>query len=381
MSGPGRKLPDPAVAGLVAAARRVATSDTGPDAGAGDDPLSNLAAAFDEGPIPPGGTPVGSDLVDLHALGAQTETDRSVRRIVPWMVSVAAHVAMILLGFIVTWTVVMSQRDEEPTLIIADLSDLMYEPLSKMTRLEVPVAEQLVQDRAVIETPADRLEEPVEIEVEPAELFAGAEQPAAAAPHAETTARPTVTFVGLSTTNARRIVFVIDASGSMIRALPIVLEELKRSLDGLVAEQEFSVIFFSRNQAIVVPPANRLIPGTTAEKRRVLTWIRENVIPAGRSNPVEAIRAALRHEPDVIFMLSENITGSGEFEIDQATLLSLIDRLNPADPRHGRRATRINCVQFLDPDPLDTLRRIAIEHGGEDGYKFLDREELGLRAP
>ena len=27
------------------------------------------------------------------------------------------------------------------------------------------------------------------------------------------------------------------------------------------------------------------------------------------------------------------------------------------------------------------VRKIAAEHGGERGYKFLDREELGLRAP
>jgi hypothetical protein len=376
VSGSPRKKPDPKVGGRTKKVRRKAAE--GVDA---DPRLSEIAAAFHEGPIPPGGAPVGSDIVDLHALGAQTETDRSVRRIVPWLVSVAVHAAMILLGFIVTWTVVMSQRDEEPTLIVADLSDLMYEPLSKMTRLEVPVAERLVQDRAVIETPADRIDEPIEVEIEPAELFAGAERAEAPAPRADTTARPSVTFVGLSTTNARRVVFVIDASGSMIRALPIVLDELRRSLDGLVPEQEFSIIFFSRNKAIVVPPARRLIPGTTQEKRRVLAWIRENVIPAGRSNPLKAIEAALAHEPDVIFMLSENITGSGEFEIDQATLLTLLDKLNPADPRNGRRPTRINCVQFLDPDPLDTLRRIAIEHGGEDGYKFLDREELGLRAP
>jgi hypothetical protein len=35
-------------------------------------------------------------------------------------------------------------------------------------------------------------------------------------------------------------------------------------------------------------------------------------------------------------------------------------------------------VQFLDPDPLDTLRKIAQAHGGERGFRFLDRAELGL---
>jgi len=166
----------------------------------------------------------------------------------------------------------------------------------------------------------------------------------------------------------------------MIGALPIVLKELERSLDGLTPRQQFSVAFFRRNEALVVPPVHRLIRATEDEKRRVLTWCREEVTPEGRSNPIEAIRAAVRLKPDVIFVLSDNITGSGEFEIDQAELLALLDRLNPAD-EDGRRPVQINCVQFLDPDPLDTLRRIAEVHGGTRGYKLLNRAELGLQRP
>ncbi len=57
----------------------------------------------------------------------------------------------------------------------------------------------------------------------------------------------------------------------------------------------------------------------------------------------------------------------------------MLDRLNPVDQATGVRGVRINCVQFLDPDPLDTLRKIAERHGGAGGYRFLDRAELGLR--
>ena len=49
----------------------------------------------------------------------------------------------------------------------------------------------------------------------------------------------------------------------------------------------------------------------------------------------------------------------------------------PVPDGNGHRRTQINCIQFLDPDPLDTLRIIAERHGGPKGYKFLDREELG----
>jgi hypothetical protein len=99
----------------------------------------------------------------------------------------------------------------------------------------------------------------------------------------------------------------------------------------------------------------------------------------------------------VIFLLSTDITGSGEFEMASDEILRRLNTLNPLDPETGRRLTRIQCVQFLDPDPLDTLKRIAREHAGGSppmnaapqidgapgsgeptGFRFLSREQLGL---
>jgi hypothetical protein len=317
---------------------------------------------------------------DLSALGAETESTRAVKRVLPWVVSLAVHAGLVALGFVLTWTVVLIQRDEEPTLIVADFDAMTYDPLATLAVEQMEVDQEMVQDRRPTET-MDRLDEVLDVEVDPIRLFSGEPAEAALARFAPDPRRAKASFVGLSATNARRIVYVIDASGSMIRWLPIVVEELARSLDGLVPQQRFSVVFFSGNEAIAVPPAGRLISATEEEKVRVLTWIDRSIIPAGRSNPLAAIEAALGLEPDVIFLLSENITGSGEFEIDQVDLLALLDRLNPRDAATGRRVTRINCVQFLDPDPLETLLKIAREHGGPNGYKFLDERELGLKAP
>jgi hypothetical protein len=58
----------------------------------------------------------------------------------------------------------------------------------------------------------------------------------------------------------------------------------------------------------------------------------------------------------------------------------LLETLNPRDPSTGRRLAQINCVQFLDADPLNTMELIAKEHGGPGGYKFLTRQLLGLPA-
>lgn len=329
------------------------------------------------------GRPGPADIAaQLAALGVETETERAVRRIVPWVVSLGIHVALVLLGFLLTWTVVMLQDDKEPVLIVADFNATRYEPLARLDVEKQLLTQELVQDRIETETMEDRLDDRPEIEIDPIELMSGAPTDAALARFAPDEAEASASFVGLTSTNARRIVYVIDASGSMIPWLPFVVEELARSLDGLASSQEFKVIFFSRNEAIVVPPPTRMSSATDAEKQRVLAWIDDNVIPAGLSNPLPAIDRALGFEPDAIFLLSSNITGSGEYEIDKADLLRLLDQLNPVDDDTGRRTTQINCVQFLDPDEkLQTLREIARLHGGPKGYKFLDREELGLKAP
>src|SRR5690606_29072254 len=99
-------------------------------------------------------------------------------------------------------------------------------------------------------------------------------------------------------------------------------------------------------------------------------------------NPVAALEYALNLKPDVIFVLSEKITGSGKFEIDRRDLLAKLNQLNPViDDKTGRRRTQINCIQFREKDVLDTLRLIAEVHGGANGYKFVSDKELGLEAP
>jgi hypothetical protein len=202
---------------------------------------------------------------------------------------------------------------------------------------------------------------------------------------------PPATFAGLRASNAQSIVYVVDASGSLIGTLPVVRRELEASLRSLSPSQRFAVLFFQRNTTLTMhagsteserrgeSPANRLVAASPAAISGVLTWA-ETIRPAGRSNPLHALEQALTLEPDVIFLLSADITGSGEFEMGRDELLRSLDRLNPLDPATGRRPTRIHCVQFLDADPLDTLQRIATMHGGRDAYRFLSRESLGLGA-
>ena len=320
-----------------------------------------------------------AQLAEVHF---ETPAQKRLRRIAPWFMSLALHAALVILGFLVTWTVVLLKDDPDPPVIVADFDSLAFDPLTPLGEDELEpleMSEEDLLDLAPVESTADMASE---MELDPIAMLSDAASSAPAADFAPQTSQGSVSFVGLSSSNARSIVYVIDASGSMIASLQIVVEELARSLDELTSQQRYGIIFFQQNDAVVVPPENRLTVATSEAKLDSLRWINDNIVPAGRSNPLPAIEEALRLEPDVIFMLSENITGSGQYEIDQSELLSLLDDMNPVVRSTGRRRTVINCIQFLDPDPLDTLRRIADAHGsGGASYKFLDRRELGIVSP
>jgi hypothetical protein len=320
---------------------------------------------------------------ELAALGAETPAARNAKRIIPWFVSVILHIALVAVALLITWTVTRTTK-EEAILIVADFDALNYVPVVGTDASETVVTGPEVRDAAPpgAQTVTQQLRS---AEGDPLSEVAGMIGAGSGSAGGATLsgfaprAGPTVVrFAGASGSNARSIVYVIDASGSMISHIQFVVDELSRSLEALNPKQTFSVVFFQRNDALAVPPANRMLPATDAEKVRALEWIRDNIVPQGRSNPLAALEVALNHKPDVIFILSEGITGSGEFEIDQKDLLAKLAELNPVDPASGRRRTQINCIQFLDPDPLDTLSIIAREHGGPNGYKFLSREELGV---
>jgi hypothetical protein len=344
--------------------------------------MHETPSPFAESTTPPSADralPGAGDQESLRRLGGESETERAVKRTVPWVVSIGVHLGVIVLGFFITWSVVMLQREEEPIQIVADFDAMTYQPLKRLDPQMTEASERVIEDRAPIEPYEDRIRDQLELELDPIGMLSGDEARDALREFAPSGGNLAASFVGVSSTNARRIVYVIDASGSMLPYFQTVIDELARSLEGLTRQQSFGIVFFQEDRAIVVPPHGRLVAATADGRNRALSWIRDNVIPNQGTNPLVAIEAALRLDPDVIFLLSQNITGYGRFEIDQQRLFDLLDQLDPADPDSGRRSTIINCVQFLDADPLGTMQRIAERYGGPNGYKFLDRDEWGLK--
>ncbi len=203
----------------------------------------------------------------------------------------------------------------------------------------------------------------------------------------ETHAAPPPEFFGAKgEREATRIVYVVDASGSMVSSLASVVKELKRSIRQLGPGQWFQVLIFQED-SVSTPPGlwgvaeGSLIRVTDENRRAVFRWL-DGVGAARRSDPIPALEKALSYKPDLVFLLSKGILdgarGSEELSRSREEILSRLEQMNPRRGAEGRRRATIKVIQFFDNDPGGVLHAIAERHGGPEGFTFISRKELGL---
>ncbi len=202
-----------------------------------------------------------------------------------------------------------------------------------------------------------------------------------------------ITFAGLGASNARSVLYVVDASGSMVTSLPFVIAEVERSVGGLSPTQRFGVVLFRRSAgesdasapSTVEVFAPVLVRATPSARARLHEWL-ATVHPSGRSAPLLGLERALSYQPDAIFLLSRSIERSGgnAWEFGMSETLARLDTLNPTSAT--RRPILIQTIQFLDDDPTGIMQEIGRLHGahaGPDGrtiagYRLIRRgEDLG----
>ena len=167
-------------------------------------------------------------------------------------------------------------------------------------------------------------------------------------------------FFGLGGTarGVRRIVYVVDRSGSMLGTFDIVRRELKRSVNKLRRSQKFHVIFFNSKPPVENPP-RRLVSAIQAHKQQLYEFL-DRIMPDGGTDPAPAMRRAFATEPDLIYFLTD-----GEFD---KTLLPKLGRWNED------RAVRIFTIAFFGAGGVDRLEKIAREHNGE--FRFVTEDDL-----
>lgn len=164
-------------------------------------------------------------------------------------------------------------------------------------------------------------------------------------------------FFGVHT-DARRVVYVVDASNSMNRPYHGEAKtrfgqmklELAKSVLSLKAEQQFFIIFF--NEHANPMPAEGLENAYPQNQQKYLAWVAS--VPAnGLTDPRPSLSLALNFNPDVVYLLTD-----GTFPRDvQSDLGSL-----------RQQAVQINTIAFGDPKAEKSLKPLAFKNRGRFAF-------------
>jgi len=166
-----------------------------------------------------------------------------------------------------------------------------------------------------------------------------------------------------SKSGSRRICFLVDCSGSMQGLWGTVKAELIRSIDSLLADQYFSVVFFGDN-GIVQFTDSRLVRASATNKEKAMGFV-QSAKPGGQTNAFAGFNAAVKIRdaysagPDVIFFLTDGFElmgeDTGKFEL---AVLGLVQDNLPQ--------VKINTIGFWSSsEDRKLLKSIANLTGGE----------------
>ncbi len=313
------------------------------------------------------------------------EAGAVVLAMLPWGISILFHAALVLLAFFIIWAVISESEEEEMIIPSVTLSPNPGAPLTMKQQEVKPSSAQRSVTRTTTPTQTSSLT--TKVNMKTPLIGVQGSVGGKSSPFGTTVGEGSgfnTNFFGAGG-NATDIVFVVDASGSLLDTFPFVIMELKKTVSGLSEKQKFSIIFFQGDRAVeVTVPRPGLKPATADTKARVIEWIEprnNNIQPMGGTNPLPGVQAALRLRPQLMYLLSDNITGGGTgatiYEIEQERLINEIKRANTGN-------TKINTIQFLYPDPLSnipgkkgTLEQISEMTGGV--YSFVSAADLNLK--
>ena len=180
---------------------------------------------------------------------------------------------------------------------------------------------------------------------------------------------PKANFVGISG-NARRVVYVCDATGTMLGLkFKLLQKQLYKAIDILKPIQGFNVIFFKggdSNAEWSNPFADELVVANPQNKQKVRQYIDQFQVVGKGTNPLPALQAAFAQKPQLVYFLTD-----GEFNnvVGYEQVLAEVRKLN------GDKSVKVNTIAFMSDDPKaeEALQKMARENGGRF-VKVSDRD-------
>jgi hypothetical protein len=189
-------------------------------------------------------------------------------------------------------------------------------------------------------------------------------EPAAPLPEAQTTPRPRVweatrTFGDIGDVGS--VVFICNASGSMINKMAMVKGELNKAVVNLKPAQSFDMIFFHDVKGERSQPA--LVPANTENKRKFQTYL-EKVTSGGTGDPIPTLVAVFKLKPQLIYLLTD---------ADHVPDPEVIKKLN------SDMKTRINTILLVGNAEKNAhseglLKKIAADSRGN--YRWVEMDAI-----
>lgn len=150
-----------------------------------------------------------------------------------------------------------------------------------------------------------------------------------------------------------RFAYIVDVSGSMAgKKMDALRNELTRSIDGLLENSSFIVVFYSGDSRIL---GGRMRWMRAAQRYKTLADREIRAIAeGGGTDPKKAFEIVfgLRPRPDAIYFMTDGLFPS--------SIAAYVAQLNES----GGERTPVHCISFVSRESERLLRSIAEQSGG-----------------
>jgi hypothetical protein len=161
---------------------------------------------------------------------------------------------------------------------------------------------------------------------------------------------------------ARKIVFVLDATGSMMPSFDSLRVQIRSALQNMVPPQSFNIVFINENNPR--PLSTALLFVTPENKRKAFDYV-DAMAPRGRTDPLPALEKAFAQQPELIFLLMD----PGDIPDKKAMLDLVISKA-------AGGKIKMNVIGFESHDAENEafLKSLADSTGGH--YSYVSKEDL-----
>lgn len=332
--------------------------DLSPDRFTFASPALESKATDEESPL---STPIESEAGVRRRM--RTRNSRWNVRSTSWLSSIALHVAVLLLLFLI-----LAPADFGGTGMTSFFITLSEE----VHQDEITFLESTLADAGSDSTPANDTSSVSNSF--PSELLGsrlGALLEGGATPGQSGSASGS--FFGIEA-GGHQFVYVLDMSNSMKgRRFDRATAELVRSVEQLGPHQEFYVLLFSNGTTQMFGRSESLpkpIAATMENKKRMADWL-PKAFRGGGTDPREALRIAMRLNPSAIFMLSDGEFNGHKNQKRENLLGGNADAFSIVQAAFSK--TPIHSIAFEDRSSRDNMKRLAEMTKGE--FRFVPLED------